>query len=279
MFCVLGDVLSTVWILLALQSKFRYADLLKAADPALFPLPRLLKPGFAFLNYLPKNAEKGIQRLSGRQGEARMDAFAAYCAGAFAFGAGVPVLAVGAFLAAILEEAVLFGVGVILAGLLSFWPVYRFRDRQKERKAEIERDLPAVISKTVLLNDAGLTLSDAWNTVAVSSDGAVYREMRQTSEQMKNGMSAEEALLLFADRCGVRDARQFAGILSRQKAKGGDDISAALRFLNGESWEGRKQRAKVRGQAASEAMLLPMLMMFIGILLMILLPMLSGMNL
>lgn len=147
-----------------------------------------------------------------------------------------------------------------------------------ERKHdEILSDYPEILSKLTLLVNAGMVIREAWTKVAYTCDRAMYKEMQLTSEEMNNGVSELDALHNFAQRCSVKEIRKFTSILSQNIQKGGSELTMSLRYMNEESWEEKKQRAKRKGETAGTKLMIPLMIMFVGILFMIIVPIFSNM--
>ena len=147
-----------------------------------------------------------------------------------------------------------------------------------ERKHdEILSDYPEILSKLTLLVNAGMVIREAWTKVAYTCDRAMYKEMQLTSEEMNNGVSELDALHNFAQRCSVKEIRKFTSILSQNIQKGGSELTMSLRYRNEESWEEKKQRAKRKGETAGTKLMIPLMIMFVGILFMIIVPIFSNM--
>ncbi len=269
---VCASVLSASYIYLLLSSILKYGDIVRAADRSVFPSVHLLRPGFRLMNILGNRTQGAVAKLCEKLG---CDDFAAFCSISWMISVLLPSLSLSMFLLALSCNFLLFLCGISVSLLLSLIPVISIRQGKKERRREIERQLPGAISKMVLLTGAGLTVTAAWNIAADSAEGPLYDEMKKTSELMNNGTALYDALQTFASRCETKEARQFAGILSGSMSRGGAGMCAALRYLNTESWEGRRQRAKLDSQAAASALLFPMIVMFIGIVLMIAFPLLE----
>lgn len=66
-------------------------------------------------------------------------------------------------------------------------------------------------------------------------------------------------------------------ILSQNIQKGGSELTMSLRYMNEESWEEKKQRAKRKGETAGTKLMIPLMIMFVGILFMIIVPIFSNM--
>lgn len=113
--------------------------------------------------------------------------------------------------------------------------------------------------------------------ITYTCDRAMYKEMQLTSEEMNNGVSELDALHNFAQRCSVKEIRKFTSILSQNIQKGGSELTMSLRYMNEESWEEKKQRAKRKGETAGTKLMIPLMIMFVGILFMIIVPIFSNM--
>lgn len=69
----------------------------------------------------------------------------------------------------------------------------------------------------------------------------------------------------------------IGAILSQNIQKGGSELTMSLRYMNEESWEEKKQRAKRKGETAGTKLMIPLMIMFVGILFMIIVPIFSNM--
>ena len=61
--------------------------------------------------------------------------------------------------------------------------------------------------------------------------------------------------------------------------KGSKDLSDALQNQNSELWESKKQKTLKKGELASSKLLVPLLIMFLGILILIMVPVMSNLGL
>lgn len=122
-----------------------------------------------------------------------------------------------------------------------------------------------------------LAPKELFDKIQYTCDRAMYKEMQLTSEEMNNGVSELDALHNFAQRCSVKEIRKFTSILSQNIQKGGSELTMSLRYMNEESWEEKKQRAKRKGETAGTKLMIPLMIMFVGILFMIIVPIFSNM--
>ena len=94
---------------------------------------------------------------------------------------------------------------------------------------------------------------------------------------MQNGVPEWEAYRNFADRCALKEVRRFASTMIQNLQKGNAEIAFFLRDMSNEMWEEKKHLVKRKGEAANSKLLLPIAMIFIGILIMIMVPAFTNM--
>ena len=122
-----------------------------------------------------------------------------------------------------------------------------------------------------------MVMRDAWDKVAATGTGVLYQEMQITKEEFRNGVSELEAYRNFADRCAVKEIRRFSSTMIQNLQKGNAEIAFFLREMADELWEEKKHLAKRKGEAANSRLMLPTGMIFLGILIMIMVPAFAGM--
>ena len=174
--------------------------------------------------------------------------------------------------ASILLLAVLLGVVLV---------IYVEADedsRLEKRHQSIRRDFPHVLSQLSLLINAGMPLREAIESVAARGESVFFEEIRLLLEDMKNGVPDYEALQKFADRCGISEVRKFSSIMIQNMKKGSSELAYALMDLSSEVWRMRVNSVREEGEKASAKLLIPIFMIFGGILMMVAVPMLRGSN-
>jgi tight adherence protein C len=153
-------------------------------------------------------------------------------------------------------------------------------NKLKRKYESIRADFPDMISKLVLLVNAGMTLNRAWEKICkeTKQKSPLYQELRTTYLQIQGGKSESEAYEEFARRCRVREITKFVTLVIQNLKKGNDDMVPLLRLQAEECWELRKLRAKQLGEEASAKLLIPMMIMFVGILIIVVLPAVLQLN-
>ena len=165
-------------------------------------------------------------------------------------------------------------LGLLLGGLAIAYLDLSLQDKLTARRQELVLDLPQVLSKLTLLVNSGMVLRDAWKRVSVTGDRALYQEMRNTSMEIENGVMETDAYRNFAERCNVK----FASLIIQNLKKGNEELAYFLKDLSDEMWEVKKNEVKQKGEKANSRLLLPMMLIFIGILIMILVPVFQQMG-
>ena len=145
------------------------------------------------------------------------------------------------------------------------------------RSEEMLSQFPDVVSKLALLINAGMIMRQAWEKVAYSSDGVIYREMQQVCTDLNNGVSETDAYFEFGSRCVIPEIKKFTSTIIQGIIKGNKELSAMLTEQSSEVWNIKMNLVKRQGDAAVTKLLAPMMLIFIGILIMIIVPIFAGM--
>ncbi|NLL62978.1 MAG: type II secretion system F family protein [Ruminococcaceae bacterium] len=181
----------------------------------------------------------------------------------------IPILS---FVLILSQEIVYVGLIFFLIIFLCFYFDIWLENQLKNRRLKILSEFTTVLSKMSLLINAGVTSTVAFELVATSSSGVFYDEMKQTIKEIRNGVSYEEALDKLNFRSGCKEVRKFISLYKQNLEKGGPEFPLLLSEMASNAWEERKRRAKIAGGVASQKLLIPIMMMFIGILLMVIVP-------
>ena len=168
-------------------------------------------------------------------------------------------------------------MGLIVGGLLILYLDLALFDKLTARRQEILLDLPQVLSKLTLLVNSGMVLRDAWKRVSITGERVLYQEMQNTNLEMENGVTEIDAYRNFAERCNVKEIRKFTSLIIQNLNKGNEELAYFMKDLSDEMWEVKKNEVKQKGEKANSKLLLPMMMIFIGILLMVMVPVMQQM--
>lgn len=276
-----GTVLVIFWVFLYLKYRNAFDQILLAVDKNIFALPELFFIGFGVIDLFHINLrtvrglrkEKKIAEIYG----AKYAEFYHYCVVGGQITYALTIAPLGFFFGAIAGEATYALLGIAGAVALVVYLDVDINKRVEKKRDAMLADLPEVLSKLTLLVNAGLVVREAWTRVAYTGDRVLYKEMQAISEEMGNGVSDLDAFYHFSQRCALKEIKKFASVLSQNIQKGSSELAMNLRYLCEESWEEKKHRVKRQGEVANTKLMLPVMIMFIGILLIIIVPLMASM--
>ena len=273
---ILATVLVLLWIVLAVKYEKTYKPITQSIDPKKYKYPELFCVGLALMKLLQidsksKKARKRVKEISEVQGKQYAEYYL-YVINAEKWTCGFTVLVLFGLFAALGNEPMALLIGVVIAFLAMWYIDELLNDKLTVRRDELLADMPQVLSKLTLLVNSGMTLRDAWKKVAFGGDKVLYREMQATVEDMQNGLSDLEAYRSFADRCAIKQIRRFTSTMIQNMQKGNAEVSFFLKELSDEMWDEKKHLVKRKGEAANSKLLIPTALIFIGILIMIMVP-------
>ena len=171
-----------------------------------------------------------------------------------------------------------FAVGVILSVLAYFYFGTLTSKKILSRSEELLHDFSEVVSKLALLTNAGMILKEAWEEVAYNGAGIFYEEMQNAVVEMRNGVSEIDAIYNFGTRCILPEIKKFSSTVVQGLTKGSGDLTIMLQEQSKEVWQLKKQLVRRAGEKANSKLLIPICIMFIGILIMIIVPIFTNLG-
>lgn len=144
----------------------------------------------------------------------------------------------------------------------------------EDRRTAIMIEFPEFINKLLLLVNAGMTISKAWEKIVTDNkkDTPLYEELNMSIAEIRAGKPEAVSYEEFARRCKVKEIIKFVSVIILNLKKGGSEVVPALRAQSDECWEMRKATARRLGEKASSKLMLPMAIMLVGIILIVALP-------
>lgn len=274
--------LALIWLFLAAANGKKYKEYTESAFAKEFQMSDLFCVGFSVMEILhintkSRSAQMKIKEIAEIKGKRYAEYYYFILLGAKT--TYIFTMVVFVCLLAVLAdsvEALLFGI--LLGGLAIVYLDLTLQDKLTARRQELVLDLPQVLSKLTLLVNSGMVLREAWKRVSVTGDRVLYKEMQNTSLEIENGVMEADAYRNFADRCNVKEIRKFASLIIQNLKKGNEELAYFLKDLSDEMWEVKKNEVKQKGEKANSRLLLPMMLIFIGLLLMILVPVFQQMG-
>lgn len=280
---VLGAISLIIWLMLFKKGKkFNYIFETDVLDEKSYPLKDIYGMGYAFLEkvkysyktrrdmkmrqeleviYGSKNAEYYLRVIHSQQVTIAITVFVL----SFAF-------------YGFARDIMLWVIGVIFAGTTYYYYGTVTEKKMMKRSDELLHDFSEVVSKLALLTNAGMILRDAWYEVAYEGEGELYTEMVKAVDEMNNGVSEVDAIYNFGSRCMIPEIKRFTSTISQSLTKGNDELVIMLQAQSKEVWELKKQIALREGEKAASKLLIPIGIMFVGVLIMLIVPIFANLG-
>lgn len=167
---------------------------------------------------------------------------------------------------------------LIVTVMLGYLPYDSVNSIITKRAEEIENEFPQVVSKMALLTVAGMEVNQAWKLTCRSGKGTLYEEMRRVLVELDNNVPPTEAYSKFITRCNNNYTTKLATAIIQNASKGNSEIVQVFRRLNDESWMEHRHNARRKGEQISSKLLVPTILMFVGILILVIVPVVGGFN-
>lgn len=283
--CVMGigTLLLIFWLCLYFSGN-KYKDLIIPLNEKEFVLKDIYGVGFAFMNLIKyKYNSAKDKRLKGEieimYGGAKYATYYLQVIYAQATTFTITLLLLGFIFYGLSsgEIAILF-VFIVMSFVCGYYFMTLTKKRILSRNEEMLREFANVVSKLALLVNAGMIIREAWDQVAYSCEGALFDEMKNASEEMRNGVSQEEALRHFSNKCVISEIKKFTTTITQSMSKGNSEIALELQRQSKEVWMLKKQNVKRQGEVAANKLMIPIVVMFIGILIMIIIPIFTNLG-
>lgn len=273
---IIATVMVLLWVILAVKYAEPYEDIIASIDAEKYRYPELFCIGFEIMSFLKidtksKRARKRIKEISEIQGK-KFAEYYYYIINGAKWTYGFTVLVFFSVLGAMANELAAILLGTVLAVLVMWYLEELMNDQLTERRDDILSSMPQMLSKLTLLVNSGMIVREAWEKIAYGGSGVLYEEMQLTVKEMQNGISDLDAYRNFADRCSLKEVRRFASTMIQNLSKGNAELSYFLKEMSEEMWDEKKHLVKRKGEAANSKLLMPTVMIFIGILVMIIVP-------
>lgn len=177
-----------------------------------------------------------------------------------------------------LDSIVVFVMVIAAAAFVFFYYGGVVPQNVQKRSDEMLSDFSDVVSKLALLVNAGMILREAWEKVAYSGERTLYKEMQKSVVEMRNGISEIDALYLFGQRCTSQEIKKFSSTLIQGMVKGNSELALMLTEQSKEVWNLKMQQVRRKGELANSKLLIPIFIVFIGILIVVVVPIFSNLG-
>ncbi|MGN0342206.1 MAG: type II secretion system F family protein [Roseburia sp.] len=183
---------------------------------------------------------------------------------------------------------------LLLLGLVaSVTVVYGERTKKQklweQKRREMVRDYPEIVSQLSLFLAAGMSLDQAWNRIWEAYEQkkstrhgnrrAGYEQIGRMIHEMEDGMPKLQAYERMGERCGLSQYRRLATIVTQNMKKGTAGIGALLEKEAAQAFTDRKNIAQKAGEEAGTKLLFPMMLMLVVVMVILIVPACMSMNL
>ena len=275
--------LVTAAFVFLLATSSQYDPLMEPLDDKSFPLKFLYGAGFRLLEiikftYTSKNAIKlrreAVILYGEKYGDYYLRVFYAqrFSLAMFAF-------VVMSLLSCFMETdtvLIMFALGAVVSFVIYYYFMTQSHETIKKLSKRYISEFPGIVSTLALLVNAGMVLRDAWDLIANSDNTEMHEQMKKVTEDRNNGMAEADAFSAMARRCATPEISKFVSMVIQGLDKGSSDLAFTLKEQSDEMWDLKQQKLLQEGEKASGKLLIPIMVMFIGILIMIMLPIMSN---
>ena len=276
-----GCVTMVVWIMIYTKSA-KHKALFESLDEKEYPLKEAYSFGYEVMNMIKYSYKSKFDRklranLSVLYDEKYVEFYLRVIyAQSVTIGSIVFVLSFIVY--GMTSDIMIFAVIVLMSGVAVYYFMTLSENKIDKRSESIMNEFTDIVSKLALLINAGMIMREAWQETAYEHDGTVYLEMQHVCEDMNNGISDVEAIRRFGVRCMVPEIKKFSSTIMQGVEKGNKELSAMLEAQSAEVWDAKQQRVKRQGAQANTKLMIPMFIMFAGILVMIVVPIFTNLG-
>ena len=169
------------------------------------------------------------------------------------------------------EKRFLICYGLVLLYFTYQWKV-KLKEDSNKKMASLRKELPDMLLKLWLSLKAGLIFEKAWRDVAFSQEGLVYEQMQEVLERQEMGLANKKTFLEFANRYPAPVLREIGELSANHLLLGGSELESQLYAIRKELLDKERRHLEVEADKASQNMLFPAMLIFLGILLLMFLP-------
>ena len=277
----IGAAILAAWLFFFFKG-MKYAELFDGLEENLYPFKEIYFLGYAVMElfhyqYKSKQDRKVRKELSVLYGDKYAEYFLRVVyAQKVTMAFTLVALAIPMY--GFANEILISVVMLVFAGVAYYYFGTLSSERIKKRSEQMLSEFSTVVSKLALLTNAGMIMHEAWEEVAYTGDSEIYKEMQITVNQMNNGASEIDALYNFGSRCVIPEIKKFTSTIVQGISKGNSELVAMLQEQSKEVWALKKQHVRRQGEKAASKLMIPLMIMFVGILIMVIVPIFANLG-
>jgi len=269
------------WMFLYFRYGRKFKENIEAVNKDVFFLPDIFFIGYGVIDLFHINiyVERGQKRMKLLREimPAEEVPFYYYTTLASQITYIMTIVPLAMLISAFAEDYSIALIGIVVAAVLAFYMDYDADSKVEKRRSELLSDFPHMLSQMVLLINAGMPLRDTLKKVSEGKeDICLYKEIHIMLNDINNGMSEYEAIKAFSDRCNILEIKKFTTTILQNLEKGSAGLGGILAEMSNTIWLERSNKVRQMGEAASSKLMIPIMIIFIGILLMVMVPIFSS---
>jgi len=268
--------ISTIRLIVHLAKGNQYTTLVENLDSSEYFLKDLYVIGFSLSNTKLFSLRGKLERDLKKHAKLVWDniyyEYYANLAWAQFLSLSLLVLSIGLIVSTLIGgEAALLIFGITALFVLAIWnlSMSKMKEAVAKRRDECVLEFPNMVSKLSLLINSGMVLREAWYLVANGKDGALYELMKKACECMDNGDSDAAAIHKFGVLSDSIEIKKFTSAMVQGIEKGNSELADFLVSQASELWAHKRQLALQKGEIAAGKLIIPLGLMFGGIIMII----------
>lgn len=270
------------WIFLYFRYGNKFKENLQAVDKEVFSFSFLFFIGYGVIDFFHINiySERGQKKMQLLREIMPRETvpFYYYTTLAAQISYAVTILPFALLIAAFAEDYMILFIGILVIVFFVFYMDYSITSKVEERHEELLVDFPHMLSQLALLVNAGMPLRQAMEKISSGKEGRIYQEIQITLSEISNGTSEYEALKHLSERCNLLEVKRFTTTVLQNLQKGSSQLANTLKDMSNQVWLERSNHIKQVGAAASSKLMIPIMIIFIGILLMVIVPIFTSIS-
>jgi hypothetical protein len=180
------------------------------------------------------------------------------------------------------DSALILGLFIAVAAAIYIASEKDLTDKAEKKREELKKQYPKILRQLAMYVGAGMTVKAAFIRITDEGRkgcGAVYEEMRYTCLEMEQGIGEADCYERFGKRIGLSEYIKLSGMLSQNLKRGNSNFILRLKSEADIAMKEKVLAAKKSGELAQTKLLVPMMMELAVVMVMIMIPALTGINL
>ena len=172
-------------------------------------------------------------------------------------------------------------MGIIIAILLYLQEKEKESRSAENRKRELMKDYPDIVSKLIVFIGAGLSVRQSWESIVIDYENEckennerryAYEEMVKALAKLKTGIYENTVYKDFGRSCALRQYMKLASLLEQNRRNGLANLHSLLSMESQSAWDERINLARREGEELNTKLLLPLFMMLLIVMMIIIVP-------